>query len=263
MGVVAGRGEGGNVICDLDGVVYLGAQPVPGAGEALRELEDLGFHLIFCTNNSYRPAEEVAARVSQISGYPAHPRQVVGSADAAAALLAEEAPPTLVLGGPGIQRALEAVGVRRVETGREAEAVVVGLDHDLSYGRLKEAVLAVQAGARLVATNDDPTYPTAEGEWPGAGAIVAAVERATGVTAEVAGKPHPAMRRLLRSRLAPGPVWVVGDRVETDLAMGFAEGWRTVLVHTGVSHTAEGLDPPPDLVLPSLAELPHALSRGR
>lgn len=240
-------------------MVYLGGQPVPGAGEALRQLDQAGFHLIFCTNNSYRPAEEVAARVSQISGYPAEPGQVVGSADAAAALLAHQTPPTLVLGGPGIHRALEAVGVPRVEKAVEAEAVVVGLDHDLSYGRLKEAVLAVQAGARLVATNDDPTYPTAEGEWPGAGAILAAVERATGVTAEVAGKPHPPMRRLLHSRLAPGPVWVVGDRVETDLVMGFAEGWRTVLVLTGVTDSAEGLDPPPDLVLPSLRELPHAV----
>jgi ribonucleotide monophosphatase NagD (HAD superfamily) len=114
-------------------------------------------------------------------------------------------------------------------------------------------------GARLIATNDDPTFPTEAGLWPGAGAILAAVERATGVVAEVAGKPFPPMRRLIHQNLGPGPVWVVGDRPDTDLALATAEpGWRSALVLTGVS-AGQTLDQAPDLVADDLAEVARIL----
>src|SRR5690606_33735444 len=122
----------------------------------------------------------------------------------------------LVLGGRGLEEAVADRGCRLVARWQEADTVVVGLDPALSYDRLSAAVLAVGHGARFLASNHDPTYPTPEGFRPGAGAIVAAVTHATGVEPVFAGKPHPPMRRLLAAR-ATGDVWIVGDRDDTDL----------------------------------------------
>ncbi len=249
----------GNLICDLDGVVYRGKDPVPGSATALAALEAAGWRIIFCTNNSARSPAEVADRIRSITGYEGRAEQVVTSAAAAADLLVETRPLTFVLGGEGVRTALEREGIPVTLVGSEAGAVVVGLATGLTYDWLREASSAVMRGARLIATNDDPTFPAEDGLWPGAGSIVAAVERATGVQAEVAGKPFPPMRRLLHQHLGPGPVWVVGDRPDTDLALASAEpGWRSVLVLTGVS-AGHNLDPAPDLVVEDLAEVARIL----
>lgn len=245
-------------MCDLDGVVYLADTPVEGAAGALAEVDRAGIDLLFVTNNSTRPPDEVAGRIEAITGFPARPDKVLTSAQAAARLLRGMADPALVLGGEGIVVALAAEGLSVTDDPAVAGAVVVGLDRELSYERLRRAVTAVRSGARLVATNHDPTYPTPGGLWPGAGAIVAAVERASGAVAEVAGKPHGPMRALVRERAGSGPVWVVGDRVDTDLAMAAAEGWIGVLVLSGV--TAAPLEGPGvDHVLGSIAGLPGLL----
>lgn len=243
----------GNVICDLDGVVYRGREPVAGSAESLDRLCRAGWHVLFCTNNSSRTPEEVAARIRSISGFKATPDQVVTSAAAAARLLAGERPPTFVLGGEGVTQALLRGGIPVVSSAGEAEAVVVGLATDLTYEWLRQAANAVRNGARLIATNNDATYPAEDGFWPGAGAIVAAVEVASGVRAEVAGKPFAPMRDLLRELLQPGPVWVVGDRPDTDLDMALAEpGWKSALVLTGVASSGDGMEPSPDLVATDL-----------
>ncbi|HEX2420182.1 MAG TPA: HAD hydrolase-like protein, partial [Acidimicrobiia bacterium] len=146
------------------------------------------------------------------------------------------------------------VGIAITDSGAEAEAVVVGIDLALSYERLRQASQAAAGGARLIATNDDPTYPAEDGFWPGAGSILAAVETASGKRAEVAGKPNRPMRDLIRSNLISGPVWVVGDRPDTDLALADAEpGWQSILVLTGVVTTPDGVEPPPDAVADDLA----------
>ncbi|MEX0698831.1 MAG: HAD-IIA family hydrolase [Acidimicrobiia bacterium] len=250
----------GNVVCDLDGVVYRGNEPVPGSAIALAALDAAGWKIIFSTNNSARTPEEVAERIGSITGYEAHPEQVVTSAAAAADLLSESKPRTFVLGGVGVTAALEREGIPVTRVGSEASAVVVGLATELTYDWLREASSAVMRGARLVATNDDPTYPAEDGLWPGAGSIVAAIERASGVRAEVAGKPFPPMRKLIHKRLGPGPVWVVGDRPETDLALASAEpDWRAALVLTGLSTAGQNLEPAPDLVAGDLAEVARIL----
>jgi 4-nitrophenyl phosphatase len=250
----------GNIICDLDGVVYRGNEPVPGSGFALAALEAAGWKIIFSTNNSSRTPEEVAMRIGSVTGYGAAAEQIVTSADAAADLLSDSKPQTFVLGGVGVTSALEKAGIPVTIHGSEAGAVVVGLAIGLTYDWLREAATAVIRGARLVASNDDPTYPAEDGLWPGAGAILAAVERASGVRAEVAGKPYPPMRRLLRKSLGPGPVWIVGDRPDTDLAMASAEpDWKAALVLTGVATSHENLDPTPDLVASDLAEVARIL----
>lgn len=249
----------GTIVCDLDGVVYLGEEPVPGTGGALHHLARDGYRLLFCTNNSWLPPAEVAAKIGRLTGYPAVSEQVLSSASAAVGLLAGSER-VLVLGGEGVRQALAAAGVDQVSHWSEADTVMVGLDQDLTYRKLAEACLAVRAGARLIATNLDATFPTPEGLLPGAGSIVAAVETATGRRAEPAGKPYPPMGRLIRSQTGDGPVWVVGDRPDTDLEMAAAEGWSSVLVLTGVVTDPTGVTPTPDLVCRSLADLPTALA---
>ncbi len=225
------------------------------------DLEAAGFAILFVTNNSTRTPEVTAARIGSLTGYHAEPRQVIGSAQAAVSLLAAGAGPVLVVGGAGIRQALADGGFIETEDPKAAAAVIVGLDTSISYEKLRDAVVAVRSGARFVATNTDATYPTPDGLWPGAGSMVAAIAVASGTQPEIAGKPHAPIRELIHRRLEPGPVWVVGDRLETDLAMAQAEGWTSVLVLTGVVRTAEELadEHRPDLILASLAELPEAL----
>ena len=238
------------LICDLDGVVYLGESEVPGSGDALRRLDAAGWRIVFCTNNATRTPADSAAKIERVSGFSAKPEDVVTSAQAAATLL-DAGSTVFVLGGEGLEQAIADRGCLISSDWRVVDTVVVGLDPGLSYDRLSTAVLAIGHGARFVASNHDATYPTLEGLRPGAGAIVAAVTRATGVEPEVAGKPHAAMRRLLASK-TDGEVWLVGDRDDTDLAMGRAEGWSTALVATGVTQSPSE---PPTIAVSDLAAL--------
>lgn len=251
----------GNIVCDLDGVVYLAETGIPGAGEALTALERRGYRLIFATNSPIRTAAEVAQHIGAATGYSAREGQVLTASMAVVALLTPADGPVLVVGEGGLATTLVAAGLDLTDDPDRARCVVVGLDRRLTYDHLRAATSAVLAGARLVACNRDPTYPTESGLWPGGGAIVAAIETASGRVAEVAGKPYPPMTAALRPALGPGPTWVVGDRPETDLALGRGEGWITVLVLSGVvsdpATVPEALRP--DLVLPSLAYLPALL----
>lgn len=247
----------GTVICDLDGVVYLGESPIPGAGEALARMAEGGHDIVFCTNNSSSRRAEIAARIHGMSGFPAAADSIVTSSEAAVGLL-DPAREVLVVGGEGIREALAGAGIGTTERWEEAGSVVVGLDRHLTYDRIADAASAVRGGARLVATNNDATYPTPGRLLPGAGAVLAAIEAASGRPAEVAGKPYSPMREVLRKRLRPGPVWVVGDRIETDVAMARAEGWTAFLVLTGVTggRQATGSEA---IVVPSLADVPPLL----
>ncbi len=261
-GVVAGSPpvhKVGNVVCDLDGVLYLGDDPIPGAGAALGALEQAGWRIVLVTNNSTKAQRDIATRVARITGYEPDPGRVLGSGLAAARMLGTG--PAFVVGERGLAATLLEEGVALTEAWREAAAVVVGLDRDFAYPRLRDAVFAVRGGARFVATNLDPTYPTPEGMWPGGGSMAAAIATAAGVEPEVAGKPYPPMRALIRDRLGPGPTWAVGDRADTDLEMGRLEGWSRVLVLSGATADASGLegDHFPELVLASIADLPALL----
>lgn len=250
-----------NLICDLDGVVYRGMTPIAGSKEALDVAVGAGCNVLFCTNNSSRTRDQVASKIREIVGFGAGSEQIVGSAEAAALLLANTKPRTFVLGGEGVIEELERVGIEVVT--EAAEAVVVGLDVDLTYDRLRLASELAATGARFIASNDDPTYPAEHGLWPGAGSILAAVEVASGRKAEVAGKPYPPMRDLIRQKLEPGPVWVIGDRADTDLALAAAEpDWQSVLVLTGVISDPTSAFPPPDLVTRDLAEAIQQILNG-
>lgn len=246
---------------DLDGVMWLGATPIPGSAAAVDRLAASGDDYVFVTNNSSVRVADVEDRLEAM-GAPARGR-VVSSATAAARRVApgERA---LVLGGAGAIEELEARGVTVVSatddesSGFEPQGydvVVVGLARSLSYEALARVCLAVRAGARLLATNDDSTYPSTRGLLPGGGALLAAVVTATDATPEVAGKPHGPMVDLVSERVGPDPV-VVGDRDDTDGALARALGARFGLVLTGVTGgEAVPTDPAPDLIAPDLASL--------
>lgn len=239
---------------DLDGVVWLGDEVVPGAPEAVARLRAAGEEVVFCTNNSNSPVAEVEAKLGGF-GIPAV-GAVITSAIAAAALV-EPGERVLVCAGPGVVEALEQRGAVPVRSG-SADAVMVGLHLDFDYERLRAATAALRGGARLLATNDDATWPTTAGLLPGAGAILAAIVVASGAVPAIAGKPHAPMAALVHARLGDDGV-MVGDRPETDGRFAAALGYRFALVLSGVTRSAEGIEPTADLVAPDLATLVDAL----
>ena len=252
------RAGGATVIFDLDGVVYLGDRGVPGAGQALAEIERGGRQVLFCTNNSNRTRAVTAEKIRRATGYAPRGEQVFSSAMAAARLLIEDPVPSLVLGGPGIVEALEGAGAEVVEDWRRARAVLVGFSPHLTYELLRDACRAVWAGARLIATNTDPSFPTDQGLWPAAGALVAAVEYATGRTAVAAGKPHRPMIEVLEGAISSDKVVMVGDQPHTDLQLAANAGWYAVLALSGATRTPPS-SPRPDAVVESIAALPNLL----
>ena len=251
----------GNLVCDLDGVVYRGDTVIAGAGEALSMLDEAGYTIVFATNNSSKVDSEVARKITATSGYRASVAQIVTSARTAATLLGSEPNRVYVVGGEGLRVAVKEAGHELVSRGADATAVVVGFDFNLSYDRIKEATLALLKGARFIASNLDTTFPASNGDlWPGAGSIVAALEAASGRQAEPAGKPFAPMRSLIEAKLRKGPTYAVGDRPETDLELGKSAGWSTVLVLSGVTDPKAAADLEADIVIPSLADLPAALN---
>ena len=242
-------------ILDLDGVIWVGPDVVPGVPDAVARLRDAGERVLFLTNNSSRPVSDVLEKLDGM-GIEAESDEVATSALAAAAML-DEGSSALVCGGAGVEDALDRRGVRRVSEG-EADAVVVGWFKEFDYDRLTTAFHAMSKGARLIGKNDDPTYPTPEGPIPGGGALLAAVSVAAGVEPEVAGKPHQPMADLVRSRLGDDTdgVILVGDRPSTDGAMAQRLGVKFALVMTGVSDNEDiPDDPPPDHVADDLPTL--------
>lgn len=249
-------------ILDLDGVVWLAGQAIAGAADAVRDLRSVGEEVVFVTNNSAVPLVEVEAKLAG-QGIDAA-GAVVGSAQVTAELLAP-GDRVLVAGGPGLQEAVRARGAEVVvDEGADVgpvDAVVVGFHREFDYERLRVAATAVRDGARLLASNDDATYPTPSGPIPGGGSILAAIERASGAVAVVAGKPHAPMVRYLGARLGASGT-VVGDRPDTDGALARALGWRFALVLSGVTGSADRAVPAPDTVHADLAELVAAVLAG-
>lgn len=247
-------------LLDLDGVVWLAHRPIPGVADGVARLRAAGERVLFVTNASMSTVGSLEAALAA-NGIPAE-GDVVSSAMAAAHLL-EPGCRALVCGGAGVVEALTRRGVEIVEDG-PADAVVAGLTRELSYDLLRRASTAVRDGARFIATNTDPTYPTPEGLTPGGGSIVAAVATAAGAAPEVAGKPHAPMAELVRALVGSGPHVMVGDQAATDLAFGRLLGARTALVLSGITTAADlPLDPPPDVVAADVGALVTAELAGR
>ena len=221
---------------DLDGVVWLTGRPIPGVDEAVARLRGAGVRVLFATNNSAPTRAELHRRLARC-GITADDRDLLSSADVAAGMLAPGSS-AVVLGDDGVVEALSGRGVEVVPAG-PADAVVVGWTRSFSFDSVARASAAVRAGARLVGTNEDPTYPTPDGLVPGGGAILAAVATAAEATPEVAGKPHRPTADAITARVTPGELRVmVGDRPATDGALAAQLGIPFALVLSGV--TADG-----------------------
>lgn len=237
------------VLCDLDGVLYRGSEPIPGVSGALEKLLSSVGSVWFITNNSTRTPAATAEKITKLTGIEVHGDQVLTSALAAMTMLGESDGPVLVVGEDGLRESVEATGLGVTGDPDIARSVVVGLTRSLSYETLSQAMRAIRNGARFVATNNDTTFPTENGLAPGCGAIVAAISAASGAQPEVAGKPNPAMRDLIRSKVN-GQVWVIGDRLDTDIALATSEPeWRSILVLTGITDEEEAADSPADYVV--------------
>jgi HAD superfamily hydrolase (TIGR01450 family) len=225
------------VLADLDGVVYAGPHAIPGAVEALRRLAGINVGLGYVTNNASRSPAEVAAHLREL-GAPATDEQVVSSAQAGARLLAERFPPgsrVLITGSAALAREVELVGMVPVRAAEDRPAVVIqGFEPSMSWRELAEASYAIQNGAAWVATNVDMTIPQSRGIAPGNGAMVAAVQAATGQEPLVAGKPEAVLFHTAADRLKSARPLVVGDRLDTDILGGNNAGMATAVVLTGV-----------------------------
>ena len=262
-----------SVVIDLDGVMWVGDDCIAGAGEGANRLAAAGCDVVFVTNMSRLTVGEQQERLARCGVRP--PTEVVTSAVAAASLLAP-GDRVMVCGGHGIAEAVESAGavvacyasdgsgpqstVGSDPTGNAVDAVVVGMDPRFDYAACGRAMRAVRAGARLIGTNHDPTYPTPGGLEAGGGAILAAVAAAAEVEPVLAGKPNEATVSCLRGRLGDGPGIVIGDRPDSDGLLAEALGFEFVLVLTGVT-TAEDLpvQPVPALVAEDLAGAVDAL----
>jgi HAD superfamily hydrolase (TIGR01450 family) len=247
------------LLVDLDGVVYVGAAPVPGVADVLAARASVGDSVVYVTNNSMHYRADYVTRLEGM-GAPVTPDRVVSSARATALYLAGLAGVrrVLVVGAGGLERECRDVGLDVVTAAHAAglhareglsgwdaagapDTVVVGLDPQFTYQKLTVAVDCVRHGARFIATNRDPVYPTERGMRPGAGSIVAAVEAGAEIVPVSIGKPAPLLLEMA-ARAAGIPVRdavMIGDGIATDLAAAIAIGIPCILMLTGISSRAD------------------------
>lgn len=208
---------------------------MPGSGAALQSLFEEGLHVVFVTNNSTRSPKAAADKIERLTGVSVDPDHICTSAQAAATVLGDSDGPVLVVGEDGIHDAIAGKGLEVTSDASAARSVVVGLDRGFGYEDIANAAEAIRNGARFIATNADATYPTEDGVKPGSGSIVAAIAAVAGRPPEVCGKPHPPMRALVQAH-GVTDAWVIGDRVDTDIALADDEPeWRSILVLSGVT----------------------------
>ncbi len=271
------------LLVDLDGVVYRGLDPVPGVAAVLAARVAAGDAVIYVTNNSMHYRADYVSRLAAL-GAPVTPDGVVSSPRATALYLSTQAPEVrrvLTVGAAGLDRELRDVGLDVVSAGHVAErmakegldgwaaaghpdAVVAGLDPQMTYLRVAAAADCIRAGARFIATNRDPVYPLERGLRPGSGSIVAAIEVASGVTPMVIGKPEPLLMETAARAggVEPATAVVIGDGLGTDIAAANAVGARSILILTGVSSRADAESLPPDQRPTLIAEDAAALERA-
>jgi NagD protein len=245
---------------DLDGTVYRGDRLVPGAAEAIAALRAAGRRVVFLSNKPLQTRADYAAKLTRL-GVPAEPEAVVNSSLVLARYLRERDPgaPVFVIGEPPMLEEMRAHGFQ-VREDPDVRWVVIAFDRTFSYAKLDTALQAVRRGARLIATNPDRTCPVEGGEIPDCAGMIAAVEAVTDRRVEViVGKPSPIILEVALGVLGTGPAEsvVVGDRIETDIAMGRRAGLGTILVLSGVTAPDDPriAEVEPDHVVPSIADL--------
>ena len=247
-------------LLDLDGTVYLGEQLIPGAAQAIAALRGAGRRVAFLSNKPLQTRDDYAAKLSRL-GVPAAADEVINSSLVLARHLRALDPgaPVYVIGEPPMRAEMAAHGFE-VRNDERVRWVVIAFDRTFTYAKLNTALQAVRGGARLIATNPDRTCPVEGGEIPDCAGMIAAVEAVTDTKVEtIVGKPSPIILEVALRALGcvAHESVIVGDRVETDIAMGKQLGLATILVLSGVTRS----DDPriaalaPDHVLRSVREL--------
>jgi HAD superfamily hydrolase (TIGR01450 family) len=250
-----------HVLLDLDGCVWVGDEPCDGAVDAVAALREAGASVLFLTNDVRHAPEDFVRKLWRL-GFQASLAEVVTVGAALQFQLAgRERRSAFVVGSQALVDHVAAAGTRilnRTPFATRADLVVVGGHDDLDYGELRTATQAVLRGAELVGATRDATFPMPDGPWPGTGAVLAAIEAATGRRADlVVGKPEPAMYEAARDRLGPGRMLAVGDVLDVDVAGARRAGIDSALVLTGgtTREQADTADPRPTYVADSLAAL--------
>jgi NagD protein len=254
-------------VFDLDGTLYLGDELLPGARTTVAAVRDAGGRAAFLTNKPLDLPADYAAKLTSL-GIPAEPSDVVSSTDALVAYLATHARGARLypVAEPLIVDLLASAGFTVTDQPFEADVVVVSFDRTFDYAKLLGAYQAARNGARIVATNPDPYCPTPEGGLPDCGAILAAIETASGVRAEaIVGKPSRHMSAVLVDRLGvpASETVLVGDRLLTDMRMAREAGMASALVLTGATSLADlrAAEDRPDFVLETISDLVPAESQ--
>ena len=250
-----------HLLLDLDGCVWVGDEPLPGALEAVAALREAGRSLCFLTNDVRHAPEEFVRKLWRL-GFHASAAEIVSVGAAVQFVLAgRDGGAAFVIGAQALVDHVADAGMRvvnRTEFAPRADVVVVGAHDRFDYAELRTATQALARGAELVGAARDATFPMPDGPWPGTGAVLAAVEEAAGRRAGViAGKPEPPMYETARDRLGPGRVLAVGDRLDVDVAGARRAGIDSALVLTGATTRAQAdaAAPRPTYVAASLGEL--------
>jgi 4-nitrophenyl phosphatase len=253
------------VIIDMDGVLWRRNEPVIDIPGLFNNFTENSIRVTLATNNAMNSAAQFLKKLASF-GVRLDASQAVTSAMAAAYLVHQDFPD----GGPVYMRGSTALADRLIERGfyhssTGPQAVIAGIHTDFGYESVKEISLIIQKGVPFYYTNPDPTYPAPEGNLPGAGTILAALETASGVKAKIAGKPKPYLFNLAMDRMKSKPeeTLVVGDRLNTDILGGYNAGCKTLFVLSGIN-TLEDLDtwqPKPDLVLDNISNLFNPTSK--
>lgn len=255
-------------LIDMDGVIYRGSEMIPGAVEFVDTLLKRDMPFLFLTNNSQRTRRDIVTKLRRM-GFAVDDEHIYTCAMATARYLAGQKPggTAYVIGEGGLLNALHANGYAIVD--HDPDYVVVGEGRTLTFEMIESAVNMIRNGAKLIATNLDPNCPTRAGMRPGCGAIVAMLEKATGVAAFSVGKPSPIMMRAARKQLglSADETTMIGDTMETDILGGVQMGYRTVLVLSGGTRREDlgRFGYQPDIIVNSIADLctPSFLESGK
>jgi 4-nitrophenyl phosphatase len=247
------------VVCDMDGVLWRGKMPMPGLTEFFAFLRERNIHFVLATNNATRTAIQYAERLAEF-GVRVSEAEILPSCDVVADYLTTIGPPgarVFVVGEAALVNSIQARGF--VIGDDEAEIVVAGLDRQATYSKLAQATHLIRHGAKFIGSNPDRTWPGETEMTPGAGAILAFLEAATGVKPFIVSKPAPVMfqQALARMGRRPEETAMIGDRLETDIEGGKRAGLKTILVLSGISTEADierqGIHP--DLIFRDIGEL--------
>ncbi len=225
------------VVLDMDGVLWRANQVLPGVAEFFTFVQQQRIAFALATNNSTKTVESYVEQLNR-AGVPAQPEQVITSAVATADYIRRHYPvdtPLFIIGESGLHETLAACGYH--EDPARAKVVIVGLDMQLTYEKLKIATLRIRAGADFIGTNGDRTFPVPEGLVPGNGSLLAAVQAATDVEPVLIGKPGKFMFDVALEHLGSTPqqTLMIGDRLETDILGARQAGLSSALVLTGVT----------------------------